>query len=181
MQSINQLLNSHDWSGFMSCGEPDLGMSWDMDRNNVNTANYCNLTCNGGIYQNSASGNPITVNNGNQITIQPNTTVTGQIQFIPYTSPNPNTFIFPQTNMTVCGNNTVSWPYWEILQKYSKDEIISMIQKIRDGGKAQLIFSMKSENELEKAIAIELIHFLSEMNKKVEKDGNDGTKEKEVD
>lgn len=73
----------------------------------------------------------------------------GQINF------QPNINWYPSTISTISTDSTLIY-----YDPEDKKKIFELIQKIIDGGRKQLIYSLKSSNELEKSIALMLLDFL---------------------
>jgi hypothetical protein len=103
----------------------------------------------------------------------------GHAEFIP-NSPNLNWIVSSAANM----NSSFSGKYWTSTSFCTdpstemKNNIIKIIKKIIDGGKAQLIFSLKSEDELEIEIAKLLLNLIGVWKTSSEGDNN-GTGNKE--
>jgi hypothetical protein len=102
----------------------------------------------------------------------------GQAQFIPNSI---NWIVSSAANI----NSSLSGKYWSSTSCFytdpsteMKNNIIKIIKKIIDGGKSQLIFSLKSEDELELEIAKLLLNLIGVWRTSSEEDNNGTRNEK---
>ena len=71
---------------------------------------------------------------------------------------------FPSfSNFSKCWVNTLNNNRYPTIKRYTIDDVEKIFKLILDKGKAQILFSLKSEDELESTIAKNLLNFYSKM------------------